>query len=711
MELFFDFGQATQPIIFGRHNLFLVFLSYAVALLGAYTSLLTLTRAGSYKQTTFRHVWLIVSAVIAGLAVWSMHFIGMLAFEIPLEISHQVDLTLLSVIPAIIANWFALKTQVAEKAPYTAPLSLTVVAGMVLGLGIGTMHYVGMAAMQFNGTLLYDQGWFVVSIAVALGLGVIAMLAYRVMNRWSRKTPVSRLLSRIVSAALIALAISGMHYTAMFAARFYGVVDVNGQHQHDHWLAYFIGICAVVAILVAVFGTFVDKRLYAQAKSQKEARSIIHNLATRDSLTGLANRQMLIEQLETIDHATYALAIFDLDKFKALNNNFGASNGDLVLQEVADRLQQHLSQLTDKKTFIARLAGNEFAVVLPCSMHADDHRSKVETFALIKAIQSRLEQPYKLGHFTHLLTVSVGITRFDKQSLPDSILGEAGLALAYAKLNHHHSGVEVFHANMAEQAKQRAKLEKDLRSALTRNELQLFVQPQVNQHEDIVGAEALLRWHHPEQGWVSPAEFIPIAEESGLIIEIGDWIIQQACVILQSWSKSPETASITLAINVSGRQFQQPDFVDKLNQALQRNAIDASRLKLEITESLMLHDIEIVAEKMRQLTKFGVQFAIDDFGTGYSSLLYLAELPFETLKIDVQFVRDMLHQKSTATIVQAIIQLAQSLKLSVIAEGVEEPEQRQFLTQLGCYIYQGYLFGRPVSVNEFNQAFKHVRTP
>lgn len=165
-----------------------------------------------------------------------------------------------------------------------------------------------------------------------------------------------------------------------------------------------------------------------------------------------------------------------------------------------------------------------------------------------------------------------------------------------------------------------------------------------------------------------------------------------------------------MAINVSGRQFQQPDFVDKLNQALQRNAIDASRLKLEITESLMLHDIEIVAEKMRQLTKFGVQFAIDDFGTGYSSLLYLAELPFETLKIDVQFVRDMLHQKSTATIVQAIIQLAQSLKLSVIAEGVEEPEQRQFLTQLGCYIYQGYLFGRPVSVNEFNQAFKHVRT-
>ncbi|GAB3293623.1 putative bifunctional diguanylate cyclase/phosphodiesterase [Pseudidiomarina andamanensis] len=264
---------------------------------------------------------------------------------------------------------------------------------------------------------------------------------------------------------------------------------------------------------------------------------------------------------------------------------------------------------------------------------------------------------------------------------------------------------------MAEQAKQRAKLEKDLRSALSKNELQLFLQPQVDIDAQVVGAEALLRWYHPEQGWISPAEFIPIAEESGLIIEIGDWIIEQSCEILRSWSLGADTASLTLAINVSGRQFQQPDFVDKLCNAIQRYGINAQNLKLEITESLMLHDIEIVATKMHELTEVGVQFAIDDFGTGYSSLLYLAELPFETLKIDVQFVREMLHQKSTASIVQAIIQLAKSLNLSVIAEGVEEPEQRQFLMQLGCHTYQGYLFGRPVAVDEFNQTIRVIKTP
>ncbi|WP_404407544.1 EAL domain-containing protein [Pseudidiomarina marina] len=711
MELFFDLGQANQPLVIGHHNWLLVLLSYAIALLGAYTSLLTLTRASSYKQPRFRHIWLIVSAVIAGLAVWSMHFIGMLAFEIPLEISHHVGLTFASVVPAVIANWFALKTQVSQHAPYTASIWTTLIAGLVLGFGIGAMHYVGMAAMRFDGILLYNVTWFSISIAVALALGVIAMLTYRVMNRWSRDTETKRLLSRVISAAIIALAISGMHYTAMFAARFYGVSEVNGQFQHAHWLAYFIGICAAIAILVAVFGTFVDKRLYAQAKSQKEARSIIHNLATRDSLTGLANRQMLIEHLEGIANATHALAIFDLNKFKALNNTFGASNGDLVLQQVADRLQNYLYNRVDKKCFVARLAGNEFAVVLPCSASSDQDRTKAETFALIKSIQALLEQPYKLGHFTHLLTVSVGVTRFDKTSLPDSILGEASLALAHAKLNHHRSGVEVFQASMAEQAKQQTKLENELRNALSKNELQLFLQPQVNHEDRIVGAEALLRWYHPEQGWISPAAFIPIAEDSGLIIEIGDWIIQQACEILKNWGHRAHTASLTLAINVSGRQFQQPDFVEKLCNALKHHGIKAQNLKLEITESLMLHDIEIVAEKMHELTRVGVQFAIDDFGTGYSSLLYLAELPFETLKIDVQFVRDMLHQNSTASIVQAIIQLAQSLNLSVIAEGVEEPEQRQFLSKLGCHTYQGYLFGRPVAVNDFNSLVNSVKTP
>ncbi|CUA85201.1 putative bifunctional diguanylate cyclase/phosphodiesterase [Pseudidiomarina woesei] len=700
-QQFFDLGQSALPLIAGEHHVGLVILSFAIALLGAYTSLLTLVRANSYRNPLYRHGWLFVSAIIAGLTVWSMHFIGMLAFKIPLAIEHQLGLTIISVVPAVLANWYALGTQLKLNPQYVPSITKTLMAGGVLGIGIGGMHYIGMAAMQFNGVLLYHVGWFLISLVVALSLGVIAMLTYRSLARYEQRSSIDRFASRLLPATVIAVAISGMHYTAMTAARFYGIVEVQGSHAHSNWLAYVIGFATVIAAFVAVVGTKVDKRLYLQAKSQREAKQIIHHLATQDTLTGLANRQQLLEHLENLAVQFYALVIFDLDKFKTLNNTYGASYGDMLLRQVGERLR-------NLGVFCARIGGNEFVLVLPCPHDHDVSLSKNTTLARIEAIQEQLEAPYQLGHFTYLCTVSIGITRFQAGGKPDIILGEASLALAQAKLNHHHSGIEIFRPELAEQAAQRIALETDLRQALKHNQLQLFLQSQVNIQGEVAGAEGLLRWQHPQRGFVSPAEFIPLAEDTGLIIPIGRWVIEQACVILKRWQERAETQNLTLAINVSGRQFQQPDFVDNLIRQIQQTGINPNQLKLEITESLLLHDVELVAEKMKLLTEFGVHFAIDDFGTGYSSLSYLAELPFETLKIDISFVRDMLTQPSMASIVKAIIQLAESLQLTTVAEGVETHEQAAYLKQLGCHTFQGFLFSRPTPAEVFTQE-RHKR--
>ena len=693
---FFDLGQSTLPLVAGKHHLGLVLLSFAVAAIGAYTSLLTLARSNSYRRFLFRQSWLFVSAVIAGLTVWSMHFIGMLAFQIPLAIEHHVGLTILSVVPAIAANWFALGTQLKTSSVTVPSIGRSLLAGAVLGLGIGGMHYIGMAAMQFDGKLLYHVGWFVTSLFVALSLGVIAMLTYRNLAQYDQRSQIDRFASRLLPATVIALAISGMHYTAMTAARFYGVSGDTAAHNHTHWLAYFIGFAAIVTTCVAVIGTKVDKRLYLQAKSQREADQIIHTLATQDSLTQLANRQQLLEHLAKLNGEFFALIIFDLDKFKGLNNTYGASYGDMMLQQVAERLRQI-------NVFTARTGGNEFVIVLPCPQNATPNKAANATLERVKSIQQKLEQPYQLGHFTHLCTVTIGMTRFHAGDSPDAILGEASLALSQAKLHHHHSGIEVFHPELAANAANRVALESDLREALVKQQLALFVQGQVNANAEFIGAEGLLRWQHPQRGWISPAEFIPLAEDTGLIIQIGRWVIDQACQVLQQWQQHPATAHLTLAINVSARQFQQPDFVDNLTRTIRNYAINPQRLKLEVTESLMLHDVELVAEKMRAITNLGVHFAIDDFGTGYSSLSYLAELPFETLKIDISFVRDMLTQPSIASIVRAIVQLAASLNLTTVAEGVETDKQKNYLAELGCEALQGYLFSCPEPVESFTQ--------
>ncbi|MDX1525279.1 MAG: EAL domain-containing protein [Pseudidiomarina maritima] len=708
---FFDLGQFKYSAIPGSHHLGLVMLSYLAALVGSYTSLLTLSRAKSYRHAFYRNLWLWISAAIAGVAVWSMHFIGMLAFQIPLAIHHDTGLTILSVIPAILANAYALHSQLPalnDNARQTAATGRTISAGLVLGLGIGAMHYIGMAAMRFNGALVYDITWFLTSLVVALSLGIVAMLTYRGLLRFERDGQLQRLVSRLFPAAIIAAAISGMHYTAMLAARFYSKELAMHGHQHDNWLAYVVWFSLITATIAATLGSKVDQRFYAHAKSQREARKMIRTMATQDSLTGLANRALLLEHLQLLNQqlkpnasagAAHVLAIYDLDKFKALNNSFGSSYGDVLLQQVAQRILDW----SNGHYFVARLGANDFAVVLPCRQHDASVAEQQATFAKIQALRDHLQEEYQLGHYSHLSTVSVGVTRIDAFTAPETTLQQASLALAHAKQRQ--TGIECYDNEFSLKAQQRLELEADLRNAIEKQQLALFLQPQVDADGSWVGAEALLRWQHPQRGFVSPAEFIPLAEETGLIIQVGHWVLEQACAMLKQWQYHASLSNLVLSINVSGMQFQQPDFVERVLNTVKRYGVCPSKLKLEVTESLLLHDVEAVAEKMAQLRDHGIHFAIDDFGTGYSSLLYLAEMPFETLKIDVTFVRDMLVIPSMASIVGAMIQLAHSLAMNIVAEGVETPAQRDHLLAKGCDLLQGYLYAPALPQAEFEQHF------
>jgi EAL domain-containing protein (putative c-di-GMP-specific phosphodiesterase class I) len=337
----------------------------------------------------------------------------------------------------------------------------------------------------------------------------------------------------------------------------------------------------------------------------------------------------------------------------------------------------------------------------------------LDTQAIVAGEQARrvgdkmlaaLNEAFDLNGQDHHITPSIGITLFSPgQTQLDELMKQADLAMYAAKASGRNA-LRFFDPTMQASVLQRADLEQELREALRQGQMVLFYQAQVDESGSVLGAEALLRWRHPSRGLVGPADFIPMAEQTGLIVTLGQWVLEQACAQLARWQALPEMAALTLSVNVSARQFRQPDFVAGVLAAVRRHDVQATRLKLELTESVLLHDVDDVIAKMAELQAFGVGFALDDFGTGYSSLAYIKRLPIEQLKIDKSFVRDLLTDSNDAAIAQAIIALAQKLQISVMAEGVETAEQRNWLIQHGCLMFQGYLFAKPVPADAFSAA-------
>ena len=439
----------------------------------------------------------------------------------------------------------------------------------------------------------------------------------------------------------------------------------------------------------------------------KAAEDEIKHLAFYDPLTRLPNRRLLLDRLRqslaSIERSgrTGALLFIDLDNFKTLNDTLGHDIGDILLQQVANRLE---SCVREGDT-VARLGGDEFVIMLE-DLSKDSIEAAEQTELVGNKVLSTLNQTYQLAAHEYHNTPSIGATLFsDNSQSIDDLMKQADIAMYQSKKAGRNT-LHFFDPKMQETIDTRATLERELRNALDKQQFQLYFQLQVDGIQEDgthrpIGAEILIRWLHPEHGLISPAQFIPLAEETGLILPIGQWVLDTACAQIKRWEQHDIAKGFVLAVNVSAKQFRQEDFVDKVKVVVNHHAINPNLLKLELTESLLLENIEDTISTMSELRNFGVQFSLDDFGIGYSSLQYLKRLPLDQLKIDQSFVRDIAFDSSDSAIVRTIIAMARSLNLNYIAEGVETEEQKQLLLNMGCTHYQGFLYGKPMSIEQF----------
>ena len=435
---------------------------------------------------------------------------------------------------------------------------------------------------------------------------------------------------------------------------------------------------------------------------RKQAESEIHSLAFYDALTRLPNRRLLMDRLNQAMASSArngqhgAILFLDLDNFKTLNDTRGHDIGDLLLVEVARRLQDCVRE----GDTVARFGGDEFVLILEgLSSKQDEAAAHAETVA--EKVRAALNQSYKLNGMEHHSSTSIGINLFyDHVGRVDELFKQADMAMYQAK-QAGRNAIRFFDPAMQAALEARGKMEEALRGAIANRQLRLHYQIQVDAALRPIGAEALLRWEHPELGVIAPMQFIELAEDTGLILPIGLWVLETACAQIRRWQNIPLLSELNISVNVSARQFRHEDFVAQVETVLDESGIDPGRLKLELTESLILNNVEDSISKMDQLKSVGVEFSMDDFGTGYSSLSYLKRLPLDQIKIDQSFVRDISTDPSDAAIVQTIIAMTGTLGLMVIAEGVETEAQREFLESRGCPAFQGHLFGAAVPVEQF----------
>jgi diguanylate cyclase (GGDEF)-like protein/PAS domain S-box-containing protein len=499
---------------------------------------------------------------------------------------------------------------------------------------------------------------------------------------------------------------SGRHDAAFFAAMWESIRargswsgEIWNRHKDGEIYLHWMNITAIQGAdgnVTHYVATLTD------ITQRKNAEEEIRNLAFYDLLTGLPNRRLLIDRLQHAlaagvrSHNCGALLFIDLDDFKTLNDTLGHYVGDQLLVQVAQRLRACVRGADT----VARFGGDEFVVMLE-GLSQDIDTAAAECKKVGETVLGKLEAPYSLSGLDHRSTVSIGVALFNEGRKDiNELLKRADIAMYKAKAEGRNT-MRFFDQKLEDAVFARVSLEKDLRHGIANGELILHYQPQVNSDGGITGAEALVRWQHPRRGLVSPMEFIPLAEETGLILPLGRWVMEVACAQIAAWAEDEESAHLTLAVNVSALQFQQPDFVDEVLSLLARTGADPQKLKLELTESLLLSHIDSTIAKMAALNAQGLTFSLDDFGTGYSSLSYLRRLPLSQLKIDRSFVQYLLLDSNNAVIARTIIALGQNLGLNVIAEGVETWEQLEQLKMDGCAAFQGYLFGRPVPIKEF----------
>ena len=554
------------------------------------------------------------------------------------------------------------------------------------------MHYTGMAALMFSPGIVWQWGWVALSVAIALAAsGTALWLAFNLREGQTGRVT----LLRIGASVVMGCAIAGMHYTGMMAAEFPTHSHPVGQGVNSNWLAILVTVVTISILGITLLVSMLDARMQARtsilASSLAEANRELAQLALHDNLTRLPNRILLEDRLEQAinkanrEQTQFALMFMDLDGFKAVNDAFGHHIGDSLLVGVTERMSQ---QMTGYYT-LARLGGDEFVLLVEID---DPNDAAAIADKLVKAV----DRPFDISRYELVVSLSLGIAVYPGDGVDERELMFNADAAMYHTKNNGRNGYTFFQPSMNIHAQSQLQLNNDLWHALENDELRLFYQPKYcAPRGPILGFEALLRWQHPKRGLLSPDKFLPMAEKTGMIVSIGNWVIHEACRQLRQWHLQGHP-DWSVAVNLSALQFEQSNLVETVVDALAKHQIPAELLTLEVTETTAMRDPDESVRILTELTQLGVKASIDDFGTGYSSLLYLKRLPASELKIDRAFVNELQHQKEDATIVSAIVALAQSLQLKVVAEGVETAEQQAFLTSLGCNTLQGYLLGKPV---------------
>lgn len=799
--------------VHGSYDSLLVVFSYIIASAASYTAFDLAGRVASSTGKS-RIAWLLFGATSLGMGIWSMHFVGMLAFKLPFSIEYDLIIVLISVLAAIAAAFITL--QVVGRNQLTRRRLL--VGALLLATGISIMHYVGMTAMLIEVT--YNPVIFLLSILIALVASIAALwLSFYFRKSDQRENHWKKIGSGIIMGA----AIAGMHYTGMAAvtfhssnksALFYGVI------MDQHWLAYFIATGILITLSLSLAGVYISKRfagkesemmhnekwykslfdnnqdgilsvdlhfriisfnsvaleltgfnskqlinqqigildsiivrediehvqgifrrsyygetlrhetvifrhdgvrfdlsvtnapvilngevvgsyiMFKDITEEKKAKEKINHLAFHDELTGLPNRRLFNQSIaeviqESKNGSTFAVMVLDIDRFKMINDSLGHTYGDQFLQLVSSRINEVIA---GQKVLLARMGGDEFTFLYR------DYESEEQVKELAQRIILAVQTPYRLMDHDYYVSGSIGIALFPSHGQDASQLLKNADTAMYEVKRKGKNGFQFFSTEMDKQLLDKIALEADLRKAIERGEFLLHYQPQIRTEDKVmIGIEALVRWNHPVKGLLSPGVFIPIAEETGMINELGDWVLRTACTQMREWHNEGGPL-IPISVNLSSQQFHQPKLAELIKEMLEEIGLDPQYLELEITESMMM-DATVSSGILNQLNKYGIRISLDDFGTGYSSLSYLKMFPIHKLKIDRSFIKEITENDNDRAIVATIISMAHHLKMEVIAEGIETKDQLDILTDKSCSKIQGYYFSKPLPANEVEQAF------
>lgn len=657
-------------ILHGDYSILLIVLSVFIACLASYTALFMNQRIqeNGFFPKTF---WLLLSSVAMGLGIWSMHFIGMTAFMLPLPMKNDTILTIISMLPAIIASYFAFNF---ANNSTRSLLSYSPV-GIIMGLGIASMHYLGMAAMKTEAKYYYKPGLFVLSIIIAIVVSIVAMYVFSALQKY-----MGNQLIKIITAILLGIAISSMHYTGMASIVFYLEGPLKAvDHMHIFQMDLSVIVLVAVGILFIIVGLtgilerFVDYRLNYY-----------------DALTLLPNQRQFEKDTNNLK-TSGSLAILQIQDLEKWINQYGYTFGDKIIKTVGEIIEEH--KLHSFKVY--RIEGNRFAI------YAFNDQQFEKLKALVESTSSKLKEPIQIEDYSIVVDIFFAITTSKNKESVLELLSNNLAVLHYPLTNYEHNIIE-FDPKIHTYNVDRQIVE-DIEKAMVNNELFLVYQPKVqSQSKKVTGLEALVRWKHPENGIIPPGVFIPIIEAAGnKIFDLTDWIIEHVCQQIAQWLQE-EIKFEQVSINIPGSYITSSRLYEVINRNLQKYNIDSQFIELEITETSVVYDIKHAITAINRFKEIGLSVALDDFGTGLSSLSYLKRMPISTIKIDKSFVDGISNSEKDSAVLKSIITLSNSLNLKIVIEGVETEEQYKFIYSMEEAPHiQGYYFSRPLTSEEF----------